>query len=104
MFTPIFFPFSVEISYSEIDVSSASVKIKYAVNTYCVKTGEKFAITGPAAANIKKLNDIYRYVIYVKHKDYDKLVGLKDSLEYFIDNLNINDATVQFDFNPMNSY
>ncbi|MDD6102000.1 MAG: primosomal protein N' [Clostridiales bacterium] len=82
----------------------ASVKIKYAVNTYCVKTGEKFAITGPAAANIKKLNDIYRYVIYVKHKDYDKLVGLKDSLEYFIDNLNINDATVQFDFNPMNSY
>lgn len=79
-------------------------KIKYAVNSYVIKTGIKFEMIGPAAANIKKINDVYRYVIYIKNKDYNKLVGLKDALEYFVEDQNIKDATIQFDFNPMNGY
>ncbi|MGN0165145.1 MAG: primosomal protein N' [Lachnospiraceae bacterium] len=79
-------------------------KLIFAINSYSRKTNQSFHIIGPAPAGIKKINDVFRYVIYIKDKDYLKLVGLKDGLEYFINNQNLKDAIVQFDFNPMSGY
>lgn len=58
---------------------------------------------GPANATIAKVNDIYRKVIYLKHKEYDRLVELKDSIELFCkDRADMKQINITFDFNPMN--
>ena len=58
---------------------------------------------GPASAAVAKVNDIYRNVIYLKHRDYEQLVMLKDRIELFLkDRADMKQITVSFDFNPMN--
>lgn len=62
-------------------------------------------VIGPAAAELSRANDIYRYVIYIKKKDYDGLVQMKNYMEEVMNGMElIKDCMVQFDFNPMNSY
>jgi primosomal protein N' (replication factor Y) len=73
------------------------------------RTRFKFAdksprVIGPAQAAIGKINDVYRYIFYIKHKDYHVLVDIKDELESFIETMKWNSDSVQFDFNPMNNY
>ncbi len=78
--------------------------LEYAFEQYRLKTGEKFNIIGPAPASVKKVADVYRHLFYIKDRDYEKLVRLKDAIEHFIESQKINDAYVQFDFNPMSGY
>lgn len=59
-------------------------------------------LLGPSPATIGRINDVYRRVIYLKSKDYAKLVALKDELEQFLATAQINRENVQFDFDPMN--
>ena len=62
-------------------------------------------IVGPADATIARVNDVYRKVIYIKTKDYQKLVLLKDRMESYIkDNRDFGQVSVQFDFNPMSGF
>ena len=62
-------------------------------------------MVGPADATIARVNDVYRKVIYIKTKDYQDLVLLKDRLEYYMkDNKDFGQVSVQFDFNPMNGF
>jgi primosomal protein N' (replication factor Y) (superfamily II helicase) len=62
-------------------------------------------VIGPAAANLSKANDIFRYMVYVKQSEYDYLIRLKDYLEGYINySEHMNGCNIQFDFNPMNSY
>ncbi|WP_238483701.1 replication restart helicase PriA [Anaerosporobacter faecicola] len=66
---------------------------------------EELEIIGPVKANVAKVNDIYRYVLYMKHMDYIYLRNLKNFMEGFIEYSKIfNGCSVQFDFNPMSSY
>ena len=65
---------------------------------------ERLSVIGPAAASIGKINDIYRSIIYVKHRDYAMLVKVKDEMEALIVQKGWNADSVQFDFNPMNAY
>ena len=52
--------------------------------------------------HIKKINDVYRKVIYVKTADYHDLVVLKDRTEKYIEiNSGFDKMRIQFDFNPM---
>lgn len=62
----------------------------------------KAIVIGPADANIAKVQDIFRRVIYVKAHEYEKLVYIKDYIE---NKLNLSDDRIRisFDFNPMNS-
>lgn len=61
----------------------------------------KAIIIGPADANIVKVSDIFRRVLYVKAREYEKLVYIKDYIE---NNLSSDDRIrISFDFNPMNS-
>ncbi len=60
-------------------------------------------IIGPAPASIGRINDIFRFVFYVKCAKYGKLIEIKDLLEEKLQGLGAGeDVTVQFDFDPMN--
>ncbi len=61
-------------------------------------------IIGPARASIGKINDVYRFVIYCKSADYRQLTGIKDKIEQYLGTLTPGEESVQFDFNPMDSY
>ena len=62
------------------------------------------SVIGPSKAAVSKINDIYRFVIYCKEKDYQKLLIYKELTENYRKNLPGNDAFVQFDFDPVNTY
>lgn len=59
---------------------------------------------GPTAANVSKVNDVYRQVIYLKSEDHEKLVCAKDGLEAMLLDGQWRQTNVQFDFNPVNGY
>ena len=57
-------------------------------------------LMGPAPASIGKINDIYRFVFYIKCPEYDKLIQVKDLAESKLSEWQ-SAETVQFDFDPM---
>ncbi|WP_026504847.1 replication restart helicase PriA [Butyrivibrio sp. NC3005] len=65
-------------------------------------------IIGPTTASISKINDIFRFVIYVKHEDYGILTEDRYKIEEFIDNLTKSGQYrgffVQFDFDPVQGF
>lgn len=61
-------------------------------------------VIGPAEAVIGRINDQYRHVFYVKHADYQVLVEIKDILELFCKEKELKNQTVQYDFDPINTY
>jgi len=60
-----------------------------------------FTVIGPAPASIGRINDIFRFVFYVKCRKYDKLIETKEILEEEIQKMHV---TVQFDFDPMHTF
>lgn len=70
------------------------------------KVGEDktLCVIGPTQAAVSKINDLYRHVLYLKHRDYEKLVCIKDILEEYSKQQELKNQTVQFDFDPMNTY
>ena len=66
---------------------------------------EDMQVLGPTDANLKKANDLYRKVIYIKHADYNVLIETKNFLEGYLQfSEKFKGCSVQFDFNPMTSY
>ena len=61
-------------------------------------------VIGPAEASIGKISDLYRHTLYLRHGDYQALVEAKDRLERFCKEHEQREQTVQFDFDPMNTY
>ena len=61
-------------------------------------------VIGPAPAAIGKMNDLYRQVFYVKCKEYEPLIQIKDKLEIFLSENPGREEVVQFDFDPMNMF
>ena len=61
-------------------------------------------VIGPTEASVSKISDLYRHVFYVKHADYQVLVDVKDMLELFCKDKELKNLTVQYDFDPMNTY
>ena len=56
-------------------------------------------VIGPAYAAIGKVKDIYRQVIYLKHKEYKTLVRIKDQMEKYMEiNSGFRKIYIQFDF------
>ncbi len=64
---------------------------------------EDVQFIGPAPASIGRINDIFRFVFYVKAAKYDRLIEIKDFLEKEIQMLQPRTESVQFDFDPMNT-
>ncbi len=66
---------------------------------------EKVRVIGPCDATIARINDRYRRVIYLKHKDYDSLVNVKNKAEAYLENSQLaKECFVSFDFDPVHSY
>ena len=58
-------------------------------------------MTGPVWATIAKLRDRYRKVVYIRAKEREVLVGLKDIIENkVLENKGFAKVSVQFDFDP----
>lgn len=96
-------------SEDEKQLQFASEKIAKRLQAYMEKdetfAGKPIQLIGPADATIARVNDVYRKVIYIKTKDYQDLVLLKDRLEYYMkDNRDFGRVSVQFDFNPMSGF
>ena len=67
--------------------------------------GERIQLIGPANATISRVNDVYRKIIYIKTKEYQNLVLLKEQMEWYLrDNKDFQNVSVQFDFNPMSGF
>lgn len=64
----------------------------------------RMSVIGPAKAGIGKINDIYRFVFYLKCREYRYLIQVKDMLEKEIQNLQLKTELVQFDFDPVNTF
>lgn len=60
----------------------------------------KVMVIGPAPAYVSKINDVYRYVFYMKNKDYNSLVEIKDYLEEILSQRKQFKESVFFDFDP----
>ena len=69
-----------------------------------ISQAEGLQVIGPARASIGKINDIYRFVIYIKHREYQSLVEVKDGIEVLLEQKEHKNESVQFDFNPLDSY
>lgn len=80
-------------------------RLRGCIDTEKTLEGERIQLIGPADATIAKVNDIYRKVIYIKTKEYQNLVLLKERMEYYVqDNKDFHNVSVQFDFNPMSGF
>ena len=67
-----------------------------------IKSNGTSRILGPAPANIGKVQDYYRFVIYIKNADTDKLADIRKACEEFLTNKIMNQMYVQFDLDPLN--
>ncbi|MBO6154217.1 MAG: primosomal protein N' [Lachnospiraceae bacterium] len=66
---------------------------------------DRIRCMGPSDAGIAKLNDVYRKVIYIKERDYEKLISYKDKVEkYLLDSREYADTATWFDFDPMSGF
>ncbi len=62
-------------------------------------------IIGPTDASVSRISDVYRKVIYVKSSNGNDIINIKNQLEQLIKKEDkLKNTTIQFDFNPMNSY
>ncbi len=65
-------------------------------------------VIGPAQASLSRIRDQYRYVLYIKDENYDKLVRCKDRAEAFLAYLvkigRDPQVQVQFDFDPVSPF
>jgi len=69
------------------------------------RNNNELQMIGPSDASVSKINDIYRKVIYLKAKDYNRLVKVKNLIEIAVENSHkFKDISIQFDFTPMNNY
>lgn len=66
--------------------------------------GERVLVIGPAPATLGKINDIFRFVFYIKCNNYDKLVEIKDVLDGKIQKMQLKRENVQFDFDPVSGF
>lgn len=91
-------------SKEEERASKASKHLSEAIKLY-FENEEEVELIGPAPAAISKVNDIFRYVIYLKHSEYTTLIKVKNYLEgYYNYSEYFTGTNLQFDFNPMSSY
>ncbi len=67
-----------------------------------IKSNGTNRILGPAPANIGKVQDYYRFVIYIKNADTEKLADIRKICEEFLTSKIMNQMYVQFDLDPLN--
>lgn len=84
--------------------ADASARLAGQIQSFAAgREDETIYLIGPADAAIAKINDIYQKVIYIKARNYQTLVAVKDMAEaYTRGKREYRDVILQFDFNPAN--
>lgn len=59
-------------------------------------------VMGPAPATVRKVKDIFREVLYYKHRDHEPLLLLREETERYLEEKSDREETVLFDMDPMN--
>lgn len=100
-YPPIAHMLAVQV-YGKNEESTKQLANRLAYVVKCKRTQEQpsSVVMGPAPASIGKVNDVYRFVFYIKDAQYDALVAVKDLLETELKRLNPAEM-VQFDFDPV---
>lgn len=63
---------------------------------------KEISIIGPASPYVSKVNDEYRRILYLKSREKEPLIAVKNLLEQYIElNKGFDCLRIQFDFNPM---
>ena len=69
------------------------------------KEEEPVMILNPGSASISRIKDVYRYLLYLKSDDRDRLTDLRQRLETVLQEHEMfSRIQVQFDLDPMRSY
>ena len=64
-----------------------------------MEEGADVELIGPTEATVYKVHDIYRKILYLKKKNYDILIRIKDRLEEKVQEQSWNGKVmIQFDF------
>ncbi|NLP35933.1 MAG: primosomal protein N' [Clostridiales bacterium] len=93
------------MSKVEEHAEEASIHLGEAIKEMVNEQQINVQMIGPATASLAKANDYYRRVIYIKHEEYNTLIGIKNYLEGYLSFTNrFSDCSFQFDFDPMSSY
>lgn len=74
------------------------------IKNFIKESNLQTTMIGPAKASVGKINDIYRFVLYGKSTDYGQLTAIKDKIEKYLQPLILKEESVQFDFDPIDSY
>ena len=71
----------------------------------------RIQVIGPAGASMRKLRDLFRFVLYIKAEKYDTLVQCKDWIERMESEqrhkdgrAGLKNTQIQFDFDPVNPF
>jgi primosomal protein N' (replication factor Y) len=92
-------------SKQEEQAKKAAIHLGEALKLYYEQHEVSAQTIGPAPATLAKVNDTYRFVIYLKQDDYEELVRTKNYLEgYFLYSEHFSGCNLQFDFDPMSGY
>ncbi len=92
-------------SRQEEQAQKAALHLGEVLKLYDKQNALSAKTIGPASATVAKLNDTYRYVIYIKHNSYEELIGIKNYIEgYFLYSEYFSGCNLQFDFDPMSGY
>lgn len=89
------------------DDSNKSMSIKGGAAKFYFGEEHKNSINliGPAKASVGKINNHYRYILYLKSRQYGILTKCKSMIESYIDYSDyFRNVNVQFDFDPINGY
>lgn len=65
---------------------------------------KRLLVIGPTPAAIGKIQDVFRFVFYVKYESYDKLIEIKDRLEERVQSMQLKEESMQIDFDPVNAF
>lgn len=59
-------------------------------------------VIGPSVPAISKVNDLYRRFIYVKHRDFDRVISLRNRITAYVEiNRGYDNVDVQFEYRPI---
>lgn len=83
-YPPASYMLSIMISSPEEETARFLIE-DVAKNTVLLyKNDDSVSIVGPAPHTIVKVSDIYRYMLYVKHRDKDALINLREKISVYL--------------------
>ena len=67
-------------------------------------SGHNMILVGPSEAAIGKVNDVYRFVFYIKSRKTETLAQIREQIESWQEANPSQNRTIQFDLDPMHVY